>query len=249
MDWPIIVLFFTVPLIVGLLVKRYGRSKDVVNILLSFSGAFLLSVAVLHVLPELYAQGGASIGKWLLAGFVLQVVLEFFSKGIEHGHAHLHGRGSFPWVVLASLCVHSLLEGVPFAGVDDLGIPMHDAHGHEGHAHESELVGLPLLLGVLLHKLPVTVALVSVIISSKASNSKLVIYLLLFAISFPAGVLLGGQLAPMFGDLNKALALAMGMLLHISMTIIFESSSDHKFNPRRFIAVVAGIAGAFLTLV
>lgn len=238
-----LIVFFIAPIIVGILVKQFGRSRDVINILLSFSGAFLLAIAVLHVLPELYGVGGASIGKWLLAGFVLQVVLEFFSKGVEHGHAHLPNSGTFPWVVLLSLCVHSLLEGIPFAGIETVA-----DHAHEGHSHDNELIGAPLMLGVLVHKLPVAVALVSVLMKSNAKNSKLFSYLFLFAISFPLGVYLGEFLAPLIGGLTKALALAMGMLLHISMTIIFESSSNHKFNPMRFLAVVAGIGAAWITL-
>lgn len=245
MQYWLIIVFFAVPVLIGILVQRFGRSKDIVNVLLSFSGAFILAIAVLHILPELYLIGGAGIGKWLLAGFVLQVVLEFFSKGIEHGHTHVHAGGSFQIIVLISLCIHSLLEGIPFAGYETETV-IHD-HDH-AHTHTVSIIGMPLIVGVLIHKLPVTVALVSVLLHSKAKTSVLVAYLLMFASSFPAGVLVGNLLTPYMGSLHKALALAMGMLLHISMTIIFESSNEHRFNPRRFVAVLLGLLGAMLLL-
>ena len=47
--------------------------------------------------------------------------------------------------------------------------------------------------------------------------------------------------------LSAALAIAIGMLLHISTTIIFESTPDHRFNAKRFITVLLGALLAILT--
>ncbi len=248
MDSWIILVFMFAPLLVGMLVKKFGQSKDIVNILLSFSGAFLLAVAVLHVLPELYFTGGMGMGKWMLGGFVLQVVLEFFSKGMEHGHTHMPHSGVFPVVVLVSLCLHSLLEGVPFSAMD-AEVVHENAYTHAGHDHTHALIGMPLLAAIFLHKLPVALALSTVLVKSRVSNSRLITYLLLFAISFPAGVFLGEQLGEWFGEMVNFLALAIGMLLHISMTIIFESSHEHQINPKRFVAMIVGMGIAFFTLV
>ena len=56
--------------------------------LLAFSGAYLFTLTVTHLLPEawqLVPGQGPRVGYWVLAGFFGQVLLEVFSQGIEHG--------------------------------------------------------------------------------------------------------------------------------------------------------------------
>ena len=135
-----IIAFFLLPLLAGALVKVLRPEAKWLRLLLSFSGAFLLGVVFLHMLPELYEEEGGRIGVWVLGGFLLQVVLEFFSHGIEHGHMHFHAGKALPVVTLASLCLHSYAEGIPFA--------------------DPEVAGdIPFLVGVLLHKMPMAIAL------------------------------------------------------------------------------------------
>src|SRR5256885_14120444 len=77
----------------------------------AFTGAYLLSLTLLHLLPELYQTHGAVapvnpllIGTLMLAGFFTQVALDVISMGVEHGHSHaLHGR--MPVGVVAGLCL------------------------------------------------------------------------------------------------------------------------------------------------
>ena len=65
-----------------------------------------------------------------------------------------------------------------------------------------------------------------------------------FALAAPAGILVGylggGSLGEEF--LHRALAVAIGMLLHIGTTIIFETTPEHRFNLQRFAAVLVGAA-------
>ncbi|MGB0176844.1 MAG: ZIP family metal transporter, partial [Owenweeksia sp.] len=55
-----------------------------VKMLLTFSGAYLLSIGVFHLIPEIYKGGNGEIGLFIMGGFFLQLILEFFSKGVEH---------------------------------------------------------------------------------------------------------------------------------------------------------------------
>ena len=93
----------------------------------------------MHLLPELFWQNTTeNIGLYILAGFLIQILLEYFSQGIEHGHFH---KGNIiPFSVLLSLCLHALFEGIPLAG-----------HLHD-HAHNS------LLYGIVLHSASVRVS-------------------------------------------------------------------------------------------
>ena len=71
------------------------KTKTNLKLLLAFSGSFLLSLTVMHLLPELYVDKNQSIGLFIMLGILFQIVLEFFSKGAEHGHVHGHGHGHF----------------------------------------------------------------------------------------------------------------------------------------------------------
>jgi zinc transporter ZupT len=229
----LITLFVALPLLAGVWLQRREADSDLVKLLLAFSGAFLLSVTVVHMLPELYEHGDHGIGPWVLAGFMLQVVLEFFSRGIEHGHVHVHkGHAhTLPLMTLLSLCLHSFAEGLPFAEVTVRG-------------------NLPFVAGVLMHKAPMAIALATVLRRSEVPGVRYWTMLGVFALALPAGILIGLAGGEHLGGgfLQASLAVAIGMLLHISTTIIFEITPDHRFNARRFITVLAGAALAFLSM-
>ncbi len=228
-------LFFALPLIAGAAVRVVSPGQKWLRLLLGFSGAFLVSVVFLHMLPELYEEEGAMIGAWVLGGFLLQVVLEFFSEGIEHGHIHVHAhhgaKAVLPWLTMASLFLHSFTEGMPFAD-------------------EAVAGNVPFLAGVLLHKIPMAIALATVLLKSGVPSGASWLMLVLFAMAAPLGIG-AGTLAGDWMDghfLHRMLGLAIGMLLHIGTTIIFESAPDHRFNAARFVAVIAGVLLAALAI-
>jgi hypothetical protein len=43
-------------------------------------------------------------------------------------------------------------------------------------------------------------------------------------------------------------AIIIGVFLHISTVILFESSENHKFNLQKFLAIIAGILLTVFTL-
>lgn len=228
--------FLLLPLLAGAVVRVLDPGQAWLRLLLSFSGAFLVSVVFLHMLPELYEAEGAMVGAWVLAGFLLQVVLEFFSEGIEHGHIHVHAHEGakhhpLPWITVASLGLHAFAEGMPFA---DAGIAG----------------DLPFVTGVVLHKVPMAVALATVLLRSGVPGGWSWVMIGLFASAAPMGMW-AGHLADGWMDghfLQHMLALAIGMLLHIGTTIIFESAPDHRFNAARFLAVLMGVVLAALSM-
>lgn len=229
----LIAVFIALPMLAGVWLQRREADSDLVKLLLAFSGAFLLSVTVVHMLPELYGRSGDTAGPWVLAGFMLQVVLEFFSRGIEHGHVHVQKGHShtLPFMTLLSLCLHSFAEGLPFADVSVRG-------------------NLPFVAGVLMHKAPMAIALATVLRRSDVPAMRYWSMIGIFALALPLGILIGRAGGERLGGefLHAALAVAIGMLLHISTTIIFESTPDHRFNAKRFITVLAGAGLAFLSM-
>lgn len=222
----------------GLLVTYLHSSnkKKFIKLMLAFSGGFLLSIAFIHFVPELYASSTKNIGIYILIGFLIQLVLEFFSGGIEHGHVHVHKGQKMPWGLFISLSVHSFLEGIPL-GNQYVGVESH--HHNDGNS---------LLFGILFHQLPVAVALMTLLVNSNLTKLKSWLILLAFSIMTPLGLILGlvSVQASNFIDFNMILAVVVGMFLHISTTIIFETSENHKFNILKLTSILIGCVLAFL---
>jgi len=206
--------------IIVLLIKPENNKN--LKLLLAFSGAFLLSITIFDFLPIVYTSNHKSIGLFIMLGILLQIILEFFSKGAEHGHVHLNkGATAFPWVLFISLSIHSILEGIPI-----------DTHEH-------------LVYGIAIHKLPVAIILSTFFLASKMSKPKVILFLILFSVMTPLGVILSENVPFIKEYYTQISALVIGILLHISTTILFESSEGHKFNITKLLTIAIAIILAY----
>jgi len=205
---------------------------NAIKLLLAFSGAYLFAISVFHLLPEVYSGDGKRIGLFLLIGFILQIILEFFSQGIEHGHGHLHNK-TIPISMLVSLAIHAYLEGMPLGGIE------HHGHSHE-HFEDS------LLTGIALHKIPVTIVLMSLFAQAGFSKMKSFILIGIFALMAPLGTLSGNVVQELSQYHREIMAIVVGIFLHISTTILFESSEAHKFNLQKLLAIGLGSVLAWM---
>ena len=199
------------------------RMTPGVNYLLAFSGAFLLSIIFFELLPELFASGAPHIGAALMLGMLLQIALDYFSKGAEHGHIHQDKSSEkFPLALFISLSVHALIEGFPLA--------------HSEH----------VLWGVVIHKIPIALILSLFLIQSSLSNSKQLLFLLLFGLMTPLGTLVALYIPELTPHKHFVNALAVGVFLHVATTILFESSKDHQFNRIKLMVILAGALAGYL---
>jgi zinc transporter ZupT len=240
----LIVLFFT-PLMSGLLIFLVPKGKSTnYKMLLVFAGSYLFAITVIHILPELYRQslGLDLIGLFVLVGFFLQQLLEYFTSGVEHGHlhgsdpGHPHSSPHHPHhhsvsaiVLLTALCIHAFLEGGMLAETVSGG-PVYDSNA--------------ILLGIALHRAPAAFALMTVLSVQLRSRKKAVPYLLGFSLAAPIGLLISAFLASEAVLSSTGLiylyALVSGNFLHISTTIVFESTPGHKFDARKMAIAVFG---------
>lgn len=223
----------------GLVLRlRQDQNTRIIKLLLAFSGGFLLSIAFIHFIPELYEHSELTVGIYILIGFLIQLFLEFFSGGIEHGHTHSKDASRIPLALLIALSVHAIIEGIPI-GTQLAGMEIATSHHHnEDHS---------LFLGILFHRLPVAIALMTLLTRAQVGKTKSWLYLTLFALTTPIGLFIGmfsGHAVHDF-DFDILLAIVVGMLLHISTTIIFETGENHKFNFVKLIAIFTGCAIAF----
>lgn len=227
------ILFFSA-LISGLAIFFVKRDNtSILKLILSFSGAYLFAITVLHLIPHVYLEAGAEnmemLGLYVLGGFIFQIVLEQFSHGIEHGHVHHSNDGAsiFPLGIMISLCVHAFIEGMPLAS-----------------EHQNQLV-----FGIAIHHIPAAFALASLLIHTRLNKVNISLLLILFAAMTPLGYLLSTWLSTsQIGNIEqhfpKLMAIVVGIFLHISTTILFESGSEnhHHFNRKKMIAVAVGLA-------
>ncbi|WP_299990069.1 ZIP family metal transporter [uncultured Pontibacter sp.] len=244
----ILVLFFTVVLS-SFLVKVFPPDNSRwLKMALAFSGAYLFTITIVHLLPDVLLgnPNPHRVGYWVLAGFFLQLVLELFSHGVEHGHMqtnhHSHGHvGSMPFLLLGSLFIHSFLEG---------SILVEGGERHVGHHHTGENF-YAVLLGIAIHHVPAAFALMSVLMSRIGSFRKAFLWLLIFAIGSPLGILVSNYIIKdnIGGEavFTALTGLVAGNFLHISTTILFETSPDHRFNRNKLLATLVGLALALLT--
>jgi zinc transporter ZupT len=198
------------------------KAKKNLKLLLAFSGSFLLSLTVMHLLPEVYESHNHSVGIFIMVGILFQIILEFFSKGAEHGHVHGHEKiTQMPWLLFISLCLHALLEGFPV-----------------GHHHD-------LAIGIAIHHLPIAVILTTFFLNAELNKVALFFFMLIFAIMTPLGTFLSDGFPLLNEYYTEITAIVIGILFHISSTIIFESSEGHKFNIAKISVIILGIILAY----
>ncbi|WP_432712443.1 ZIP family metal transporter [Pedobacter sp.] len=229
--WKLLVLFFCA-FFGGCTIFLVKNDKSqLLKLILSFSGAYLFAITVLHLIPDAYSGPDAhEIGIFILIGFLLQIFLEQFSEGVEHGHIHKHSHDkAFPYGIMISLCLHAFLEGMPLAK---------DQHNE-------------LIFGISLHHIPAAFALASILMQSHYTKRNIVFFITIFAIMAPLGFYVStgisnGSIGGVEAYFNKMMGVVIGIFLHISTTILFESSVDHKVNMRKMIAVLIGIGIALI---
>lgn len=219
-----LILFLSV--VIGMIIVLVAKPKlKLSQLLLSFSGAYLLGIIVLELLPEVFHDSPKlEVGIFIILGLVVQIILDFFSKGADHGHVHLHDEKHFPWVLFISLSIHAFIEGLPLS------------HLESNH----------LLIGIVVHNIPISIILGTFFVASSMPKRYALLFLTAFACMSPLGNFLGAYIPVIIEYKTAITAVVIGVLLHISTTIIFESSKDHKFNLTKFISILVGFALAVL---
>jgi zinc transporter ZupT len=213
---------FSVLLGYGIALFLKTESKTNLKLLLAFSGSFLLSITVINLLPEVYRSLNNNIGLFIMVGILFQIILEFFSKGAEHGHVHGHEKmNQIPWLLFISLCIHAFLEGFPVS-----------------HHHN-------LALGIAIHHLPIAIILTLFFINAQLDKKAIFVFMLTFAVMTPLGTIASDYLPVLNNYYNEITALVIGILFHISSTIIFESSEGHKFNIAKVSMIIFGVILAY----
>ena len=212
-----------------------------VKVLNAFTGAYLIALVMLHLLPDLYeVEPGVAIkplviGGFILFGFFLQIAMDSFSMGIEHGHAH-EIRGRMAVGILGGLCVHAFVEAMA------LGQSPEHQTAHDQAAHHF------LLVSVVVHNYPISIALLGMLLQSGMKKSSALACLGLFAIMAPIGMFFSSQTGLAVYS-RYLMAIVIGIFMHISTMILFESEDQHRISPAKMFAVLVGLALGIVSVI
>ena len=233
-----LVLFITVITSGSLIFIFKSDNPKALKLMLAFSGSFLIGISFLKLVPEVFSSNVRFAGLFVMFGYLLQLVLELITEGVEHGHSHVHREGEkvSPFILLIGLCIHAFLEGTPIAaGVDPD-------------------VRRSLIVGIIVHNVPISVTLMGLLLHYGCSRYKAFLYLSVFAVMTPLGSITS-NLIPFTSGVSMQhfftyiMAVVIGIFLHVSTSILFEAEDNHKYNVQKFVVICFGIAvAAGLTL-
>lgn len=243
-----------------------GLNDKRTNYLLAFSGSFLLSITLLHLLPETLHlfpgsdhghDHGHGAGIFILAGFFIQLLIQRFTHGVEHGHSHFDASGghnhhdhhhhhphpaqhshgvSIPlYSILLGLSVHAFMEGLPL-----------------GFNYKMEATDSSLYLAVAAHKLPEAMLLTSLVMTTKGKKKAFWV-LVFFSLITPLASILASYFSVRYFAMSELLRwiipVVAGAFIHISTTIFFESGTRHHLLTwQKTIAIIIGVGVGLTTL-
>lgn len=239
-----VIILLLCALVPGLFILGNATFSDTrIRYFLVFAGAYLFSVTVIHLIPDIFMSGEDpfNLGLYILIGFFIQKILENFSNGVEHGHTHIHTRVPVTYLLIA-LVLHSFLEG------SILTDSLHSNHSPDSvYSHGSSP---KILLGIVMHKIPASLALMALLVAQLKNKYKAFGLLCIFAISSPLGLITSEYFSHSNLLPEKYLiiffAVVAGSFLQISTTIFIESDPHHKLDWKKFSVSLLGAGAAVL---
>ena len=227
------------------LLARKSLPPKAVDLVSTFGAAFLFAVCFLHLVPHVFDSDGGEVqplswlrpGIWVLVGFLIQLLLEILTRGVEHGHNHApccaeaeerHHTHKHPVTgLLIGLSLHSFMEGMPLIA-------------------PSGQVNAGLLVGILLHNIPIALMLVTLFVVNGYGVAKSYALLLVFAVMTPLGSLFNHFVVSPAGDFEPmVMGIVVGILLHVSISILFNHDVGHK-SKLKFLLIVLAFILAYL---
>lgn len=195
--------------------------------LIALSAGFMVSVALLDLVPESITQHGPSAGLLILGGFLLvhltqHTLTPHFHFGVEKHEV----TKAVSMSALVGLLLHTFVDGVAIASGFAVGTSL----------------GVIVFVAILLHKLPEGLAISSLFLAAGESRSRA----LLAGASLGLATIIGGLLTQTIGALgNYGLAVAAGVTLYVGASNLvpeFQAKRDWKLQGSFF----AGCALYFL---
>jgi zinc transporter ZupT len=228
--------------VVWAVVQPLGKSLSprLMRTVTVFGGAYLLAICFINLLPHLFLHGftsptlGVKYAAAIPLGFLIQTLLEQLSSHVEHGHLDEHSHaghnheGYTLWGLLLGLSLHAFFEGLPLVDTD-------------GDIHQG------LLYGIVLHNIPMALIFVSLMSARGYGFWRVLALLTIFAVMTPLGSICNLTLLPPDEELQTfIIGIVVGILLHVSSSILFDHH-DNRFSWAKVLLIVIAFTAAYFT--
>lgn len=184
----------------AVVVSRSRWSERALDTMLAFAAGFMISVAMIDLLPEALARGGhtaavVALGGYLAVHITQHVIGTHFHFGEE---THLVSE-AVSVAALIGLLLHTFVDGVAVASGFGIG----------------GAVGALVFTAVILHKVPEGLAISSLFLAAGQGKGRAMLAAAALGVATIAGVVLTDQI----GALREhGLALAAGVTLYVGMS-------------------------------
>ncbi len=212
---------------IGGAIPLFFRKKLlIIQLFIGFGAGILLGAAFLHMIPDAAEYIGSSLGVPILLGFLTLYLFEKFIMThpcpAEDCEYHKVGLSA-----LVGLSFHSFVTGLA------LGSGILVPH-----------LGFVVFLAILLHKLPASLSLSSLLVKEKYSGTAIVLIILLFSFMVPLGAFITFFLLEKTSNLTIGylIAFSAGTFLHVAADDLIPEVHRHvKFRKLRLFVFLSGI--------
>ena len=190
--------------------SRSKWSLSALDKLIALSAGFMISVALLDLVPEAIAQHGAKAGLLILLGYLLVHLTQHTLTPHFHFGEEVHQVTRAVSVsALIGLLLHTFVDGVAIAS----GFEVREA------------LGLLVFMAILLHKLPEGLAISSLFLAAGASRGRA----LAAGAALGVATIFGGLMTEYFAPLRLyGLALAAGVALYVGASNLVPEFQGKK---------------------
>jgi zinc and cadmium transporter len=220
-----------ISLIGGFLPLLRELSQRALALLLSFSAGVLLGAVFFHMLPEIGRVLTDNLGWPILAGFLLIFTMErfVFVHACEERECDIHQMGMPAFL---GISLHSLLDGIALGA--GLILPQ---------------LGLVVLLAVIIHKMPDSISISSILLSAGWQRRKVAMLNLWFSMTTPVGAILAYLFFRALSPENVAVTVGIsaGTFLAIATAdILPQVHRIEQRNPLTLLFLLFGLSVSWL---
>lgn len=196
--WAIVAAFANIAGALAITSRKSAWSKHALDSMIAFSSGFMISVAVVDMVPEAISQSGMSAGWVILAGYLLvHLTQHSLAPHFHFGEETHHVTQAVGVSALIGLMLHMFVDGVAVASGFEAGTE----------------IGILVLTAIILHKLPEGSAISSLFLAAGFGRSRA----LAAAAALGAATVLGAILTENFAIIGQyGLALAAGVTIYVA---------------------------------
>lgn len=194
-------------------VSRSRWTVPALEKMIALSAGFMVSVAVLDLIPRAIGQHGETAGLLILAGFLLVHLTQHTLTPHFHFGEEMHEvTTGVSTSALIGLLLHTFVDGVAIASGFEVGTSL----------------GILVFVAILLHKLPEGLAISSLFLAAGSTRTRAMIA----GTSLGVATIMGGLLTETVAGLaTYGLAVAAGVTLYVGASNLipeFQAKRDWK---------------------